>query len=79
MIYQRFSQNKHKRKREKSLRETSQGCHVSGIASPSSPGGRFYYLWRKRGFIQKIREVKRTFSILECWDEIGSTLRKFSI
>jgi hypothetical protein len=37
--FQKFNQNKYKRKREKPLRETSQESHISGIASPRSLDG----------------------------------------
>ena len=62
MSFQKFNQNKYKRKGGKLLEETSQGGDISGIVSSRSPNRRFYYLGWKIGLVSKSMEVERTFS-----------------
>ena len=65
MIFQRFSQNKYKRKRENRCHITLKplkGGRANGFGSSRSLNNRFCGLRRKNKFGPKLREAKRTFS-----------------
>ena len=63
MIFQRFSQNKYKRKRENRCHVTLKplkGGRTNSFGSSSSLNNRFCGLGRKNGFGPKLREAERT-------------------
>ena len=66
MIFQIFSQNKYKRKRENHYHVTLKplkGGRANGFESSRSLNNRFCDLGRKSGFGPKLRETERTFSL----------------
>ena len=63
MIFQRFNQNKYKRKRENRCYVTLKplkGGHTNGFGSSRSLNNRFCDLRRKNKFGTKLREAERT-------------------
>ena len=65
MIFQRFCQNKYKRKRENRCHVTLKplkGGRANGFRSSKSLNNRFCGLGRKNEFCSKLREAERTFS-----------------
>ena len=65
MIFQRFSQNKYKRKRENRCHVTLKplkGSRANSFGSLKSLNNRFCGLGRKNGFGPKLREAEITFS-----------------
>src|SRR6185312_6559582 len=65
MIFQRFSQNKYKRKRENRCHVTLKplkGGRTNDFGSSRSLNNRFCGLGRKNRFGPKLREAVRTFS-----------------
>ena len=67
MIFQRFSQNKYKRKRENRCHVTLKplkGGRVNGFGSSMSLNNRFCGLGRKNEFGPKLREAEMTLSYL---------------
>ena len=68
MIFQKFSQNKYKRKKENRCHITLKplkGGRANGFKNSRSLNNRFYGLWRKSGFGPKLRESEKTFSFFE--------------
>ena len=66
MIFQRFSQNKYKRKRENRCHVTLKplkGGRANGFGSSRSLNNWFCGLGRKNEFGPKLREAEMTFSI----------------
>ena len=66
MIFQSFSQNKYKRKRENRCHVTLKplkGGRANGFGSSRSLNNRFCGLGRKNEFGPKLREAERTFSL----------------
>ena len=64
MIFQRFSQNKYKRKKENRCHVTLKplkGGRANGFGSSKSLNNQFYGLGRKNKFGLKLRETKMTF------------------
>ena len=67
MIFQRFNQNKNKRKIEKPLPphpQTAQGGYVNGFVSMRRLDGRFYCPKRKKQIRPKIEGGKKKFFFL---------------
>ena len=65
MIFQRFSQNKYKRKRKNCCHVTLKplkGGRTNGLGSSRSLNNQFCGLLRKSGFGPKLRETEMTFS-----------------
>ena len=70
MTFQRFSQNKYKRKRENRCHVTLKplkGGRANGFGSSRSLNNRFCGLGRKSEFGLKLREAERTFSEEKIW------------
>ena len=75
MTFQRFSQNKYKRKRENRCHVTLKplkGGHTNGFRSSRSLNNWFCGLGRKNEFGPKLRETEMTFSIPICSQSIQS-------
>ena len=69
MIFQRFNQNKYKRKRENRCHVTLKplkGGRANGFGSSRSLNNRFCGLGRKNRFGPKLREAEMTFSLKMC-------------
>ena len=76
MIFQRFSQNKYKRKRETRCHVTLKplkGDGANGFGSSRSLNNRFCGLGRKNEFGPKSREAEMTFFIPICSQSIQSS------
>jgi len=79
MIFQRFNQNKHKRKGEKPLPpqpKTAQGGFVNGFTSLRRLNRQFYCLVRKTRFGSKLRETTRTSSFRQLRKLMGQVKLK---
>ena len=64
MIFQRFNQNKYKRKKENRchvILKPLKGGRANGFGGSRSLNNRFCGLWRKNEFGPKLREAEMTF------------------